>query len=178
VRRYDRKRPSGDGNEIGTQLPLSIGGKDYLFAVEWHQHALTDRVPEALKRWHRGVTVYDRVNGARQRHPVPSAPPGYTPSLTRVRFEEAVVHNDWRQDFLNLNGLNMYEMLRALDGLSPDRRAALMSQRQTFRVLVHMPRIEYALAVMQTGQLPSVAPGDLAATGQVQIAAEFLGERL
>jgi hypothetical protein len=35
-------------------------------AVEWHQHAPTDRVPEALKRWHRGVTGYDRVNGARQ----------------------------------------------------------------------------------------------------------------
>jgi hypothetical protein len=161
---------------IGTQIPLSIGGKDYIFAVEWHKHAPTDRVPEALKRWHRGVTVYERVNGARQQPPASSAPPGYTPSLTRVRFAEAVVHNDWRQAFLNLNGLNMYEMLRALAGLSPDRRDALMSQRQTFRNLVNMPRIEYAMAVVQTGQLPSVVPGDLAATGQVQTAVEFLSE--
>ena len=161
---------------IGTQIPLSIGGKDYLFALEWHKHAPTDRVSEALKRWHRGVTVYERGNGARQQPPVSSAPPGYTPSLTRVRFEEAVVHNDWRQAFLNLNGLNMYEMLRALDGLSPARRDTLMSQRQTFRNLVNMPRIEYAMAVVQTRQLPSVAPGDLAATGQVQTAVEFLSE--
>ena len=82
---------------IGTQIPLSIGGKDYLFAVEWHKHAPTDRVPEALKRWHRGVTVYERVNGARQQPPVPSAPPGYTPSLTRVRFEPnfAQLASEW-----------------------------------------------------------------------------------
>jgi len=94
-----------------------------------------------------------------------------------VRFEQAVVRNDWRQAFLNLNGLNMYEMLRALDGLSPDRRDALVGQRQAFRDMVNMPRIEYAMAVVQTGRLPSMAPGDLAATGQVQTAAEFLQER-
>ncbi len=162
---------------IGTQIPLSISGTDYLFAVEWHKHAPTDPVPEALKHWHRGVTVYARVNGSRQRPPGPSTPPGYAPSSTRVRFEQAVVRNDWRQAFLNLNGLNMYEMLRALDGLSPDRRDALVGQRQAFRDMVNMPRIEYAMAVVQTGRLPSMAPGDLAATGQVQTAAEFLQER-
>jgi hypothetical protein len=94
-----------------------------------------------------------------------------------VRFEEAVARNDWREAFLNLNGLNMYEMLRALDGLSPDRRDALLNQREAFRDMVNMPRIEYVATVVQTGQLPSVAPGDLAATGQVQTAAEFLRER-
>jgi flagellum-specific peptidoglycan hydrolase FlgJ len=109
--------------------------------------------------------------------PGPSVPPGYAPSLTRVRFEQAVVGNDWRQAFLNLNGLNMYEMLRALDGLSPDRRDALAGQRQAFRDMVNMPRIEYAMAVVQTGRLPAMAPGDLAATGQVQTAAEFLQQR-
>jgi len=97
--------------------------------------------------------------------------------LTRVRFEQAVVSNDWRQAVLNLNGLNMYEMLRALDGLSPDRRDALIGQRQAFHDMVNTPRIEYALAVVQTGRLPAVAPGDLAATGQIQTAAEFLQER-
>ena len=107
----------------------------------------------------------------------PSLPQGYTPSLTRRRFEEAAVRNDWREAFLSLNGLNMYEMLRALDGLASDRRNALASQRQNFRNMVNMPRIEYAIAVVETGQLPSVAPGDLAAAGQVQTAAEFLQER-
>ena len=107
----------------------------------------------------------------------PSAPQGYTPSLTRGRFEAAVVRGDWREAFLNLNGLNMHEMLRALDGLAPDRRDALASQRQDFRNMVNMPRIEYAIAVVRNGQLPSLAPGDLVATGQVQTAAEFLQER-
>lgn len=159
---------------IGTQIPLSISGKDYLFAVEWHKHAPTDRVPEALKRWHRGVTVYGRANGSLQQPPAPSAPPGYTPSLTRQRFAEAVARKDWREAFLNLNGLNMYEMLRSLDALSPERRNGLVAQRQTYRGLVNMPRIEYAMTVVQTRQLPPVAPGDLAATDQVQTAIEFL----
>jgi hypothetical protein len=162
---------------IGTQIPLSIGGKDYLFAVEWHKHAPTDPVPAALKRWHRGVTVYERGNGSLPRPSGPSAPSGYVPSLTRRRFDEAAARNDWREAFLNLNGLNMYEMLRALDGLAPDRRGALKSQREAFRGMVNMPRIEYAAAVVETRQLPSEAPGDLAATGQVQTAAEFLRQR-
>jgi flagellum-specific peptidoglycan hydrolase FlgJ len=162
---------------IGTQIPVSIGGKDYLFAVEWHKHAPTDPVPAALKRWHRGVTVYERGNGSLPRPSGPSAPSGYVPSLTRRRFEEAAARNDWREAFLNLNGLNMYEMLRVLDELAPDRRSALKSQREAFRGTVNMPRIEYAIAVIETRQLPSEAPGDLAATGQVQTAAEFLRER-
>jgi hypothetical protein len=45
---------------IGTQTPLTIDGKEYLFAVEWHKHAATDHVPDNLKHWHRGVTVYPR----------------------------------------------------------------------------------------------------------------------
>jgi flagellum-specific peptidoglycan hydrolase FlgJ len=71
----------------------------------------------------------------------------------------------------------MFEMLRALNGLSAERRNALMQQREGFRGSVNMPRIEYAVTVVETGQLPPEAPGDLQATGQVQTAAEFLRER-
>jgi peptidoglycan hydrolase-like protein with peptidoglycan-binding domain len=46
---------------IGTQKEIGLAGKDYVFAVEWHKHAPTDRVPDRLKHWHRGVTVYERV---------------------------------------------------------------------------------------------------------------------
>jgi hypothetical protein len=81
------------------------------------------------------------------------------------------------RSLLNLNGLNMYEMLRALDGLSRERRAALMNQRQTYRDVVNIPRIEYAAAVVETRRLSSAVPGDLAATGQVQTATKFLQER-
>ena len=161
---------------MGTQIPLSIGGKDYLFAVEWHKHAPTDPVPAALKRWHRGVTVYLRVDRS-QVDPSGASAPGYVPSPTRRRFEQAVASGDWREAFLNLNGLNMYEMLRALNGFPSERRGALLNQRETYRNMVNMPRIEYAAAVVDTGRLPAAAPGDLAETGQVQTAAEFLQER-
>jgi hypothetical protein len=40
-----------------------------------------------------------------------------------------------------------------------------------------MPRIDYALSVVQNGALPAIAPGDLQTTGQVQTAQEFLIER-
>lgn len=45
---------------IGTHIPLTLDDKNYLFAVEWHKHAATDPVPESLKRWHRGITVYEK----------------------------------------------------------------------------------------------------------------------
>lgn len=40
-----------------------------------------------------------------------------------------------------------------------------------------MPRIEYALTVVEKDELPIFAPGDLAATGQVKTSEEFLRER-
>jgi flagellum-specific peptidoglycan hydrolase FlgJ len=118
-----------------------------------------------------------RSGGVPQPVPAPPRPTQYAPSSTRLKFERAAASSDWREAFLNLNGLNMFEMLRALDGLSRDRRKILMDQRQTYRDIVNMPRIEYAATVVETGRLPSSAPGDLAATGQVQTAAEFLKGR-
>jgi hypothetical protein len=107
----------------------------------------------------------------------PLEPPPYTPSLTRLNFVRAIANSDWRHAFLNLNGLNMFEMLRALDELSSHQRSRLTQQRQTFKGLVNIPRIDYALAVVRDGSLPGVAPGDLQVTGQVQTAQEFLVER-
>lgn len=98
-------------------------------------------------------------------------------SQTRLNFENAVVKGNWREAFLNLNGLSMYEMLRALDKLSLERRSNLISQRQNFRGMVNMPRIEFALTVVEKDELPGFAPGDLAATGQVKTSEEFLRER-
>jgi peptidoglycan hydrolase-like protein with peptidoglycan-binding domain len=50
----------GGPDPIGTQMEIALGGRDYIFAVEWHKHPATDPVPERLKHWHRGVTVYSR----------------------------------------------------------------------------------------------------------------------
>jgi hypothetical protein len=45
---------------LGSHVPVTIDGKDYVLAVEWHKHAATDNVKDSLKQWHRGVTVYER----------------------------------------------------------------------------------------------------------------------
>ncbi len=45
---------------IGTFFLETVGGKEYMFALEWHKHAATDKVSEKLKDWHRGVTVCAR----------------------------------------------------------------------------------------------------------------------
>jgi hypothetical protein len=47
---------------IGTQIPDFIEAKNWLFVLEWHKHAPTDNVPEALKQWHRGVSVFESVD--------------------------------------------------------------------------------------------------------------------
>ena len=47
-------------NPIGSHVPVTLDGKEYVFAVEWHKHAATDNVSDRLKQWHRGVTVYEK----------------------------------------------------------------------------------------------------------------------
>ena len=101
----------------------------------------------------------------------------YVPSAVRITFENAVRSENWRQAFLNLNGLNMFEMLRALDGLDAGSLARLWAQRAAFLWMVDMPRIEYARSVVELRTLPAVAPGDLQDTGQVGDAADFLAEK-
>ena len=108
----------------------------------------------------------------------PEADQEYVPSAVRATFEAAVRAGDWRNAFLNLNGLNMFEMLRALDALGATSLAALWSQRGRFTSLVNAPRMEYAKSVTDTRVLPPAAPGDLQVTGQVGDAAEFIAEKL
>lgn len=46
------------GLPIGSTVPFEADGKRYIARVEWHKHAATDNVPDGLKDWHRGVTIY------------------------------------------------------------------------------------------------------------------------
>jgi hypothetical protein len=99
----------------------------------------------------------------------------YAPSPTRQEFETAARAGNWENAYRLLNGLNMYEMLRALDTLrTAGSLPALWQARQQFQSTVNMPRIEYAYNVVTTRQLPTTAPGDLEATGQVADARSFL----
>jgi hypothetical protein len=91
-------------------------------------------------------------------------------------FIKAVLQKDWRSAFLNLNGLNMFEMLRGLAAIDPDDLSDLMRMKAASANQVNMPRIEYAAEVVQTRRLPKDAPGDLQQTGQVQDARNFIAK--
>ncbi len=60
----------------------------------------------------------------------------------------------WRDSVVTLNGLTMYEMLRALKALDATDIAAFNNALASVRPAVNAPRIEYALAVVQTHQVP------------------------
>ena len=98
-------------------------------------------------------------------------------SPTCEAFIRAVIAQNWSDAFLNLNGLNMFEMLRALAALDRADLGDLWAQRGASVGLVNMPRIEYAHDVVVGGRLPPTAPGDLQATGQVADARSFIGNR-
>ena len=91
-------------------------------------------------------------------------------------FIDGANRQDWRTAVLNLNGLNMYEMLRALKALDPNDVARLRTAMTTLGGAVGGPRIDYALMVVLNHTLPPTAPGDLAATGQVTEARNFLAK--
>jgi hypothetical protein len=89
-------------------------------------------------------------------------------------FIKAILQKSWGNAFLNLNGLNMFEMLRGLAALDPDDLSDLLRTKADSTNQVNMPRIEYAAEVVQTRRLPEAAPGDLQQTGQVQDALNFI----
>jgi len=92
---------------------------------------------------------------------------------TCENFIRAVLAQNWRNAFLNLNGLNMPELLRGLAALDRLDLNDLWAQRGNFTGSVDMPRIEYARDVVVNGRLPAIAPGDLQITGQVATARTF-----
>ena len=96
---------------------------------------------------------------------------------TCENFIRAVLTQNWRNAFLNLNGLNMPELLRGLAALDRLDLDDLWAQRGNFTGSVDMPRIEYAHDVVVNGRLPAVAPGDLQVTGQVAAARTFNTQR-
>jgi N-acetylmuramidase len=89
-------------------------------------------------------------------------------------FIRTVLGRSWRDSLLQLNGLNMSEMLRALAALDPLDREDLWANRDAAAGAINLPRIEYARTVVIDRRLPTSVPGDLAATGQVTDAQSFL----
>lgn len=95
-------------------------------------------------------------------------------SATCRNFIQNATSRNWSASVPLLNGLNMYEMLRALKALDATDIAAFRAALTPLRGTVNADRIDYALTVVETSRLPAAAPGDLAATGQVQDAQRFV----
>lgn len=86
----------------------------------------------------------------------------------------AAKRKDWRSAYLNANGLSMTEMLSGFAELPRPLLLELKGAGATFGGSIDLPRVQYAVQVVETRTLPAVAPGDLAATGQVDVARKFL----
>jgi hypothetical protein len=83
---------------------------------------------------------------------------------------------NWDTVFRNLNGLDMYEMLRGLNSLTPALQEMISNQSGVFIGSYGIDRIRYALDVVRLRRIPATAPGDLEQTGQVQDARNFLAQ--
>jgi hypothetical protein len=73
-------------------------------------------------------------------------------------FIRAVITQNWRNAFLNLHGLNMFEMLRGLAALDRLDLTDLWAQKNNFADIVNMPRIEYAHEVVIDQRVPQMHP--------------------
>jgi hypothetical protein len=113
----------------------------------------------------RGVRAVEKLDAIRQAN---------LPSAVRAAFTDAVTASQWSAAWRSLTGLNMYEMVRALDAIGDARRVQLLSNPPPG----DMARPQYAVCVVEDRQLPASVPGDLAATGQVATAADYLAEQL
>jgi hypothetical protein len=56
--KYHPWRKDGSEYPVGTQIPLTIDGADYVFMFDWHRHAQNAPGDPRLKNWHWGITVF------------------------------------------------------------------------------------------------------------------------
>lgn len=94
-------------------------------------------------------------------------------SLTCRNYIDCVNRRDWRNAVVNLNGLSMYEMLRSLKALDASEITSLRAALEGLGRAVNGPRIEYALSVVVNRTVPTTAPSDVTASGQVAEARAF-----
>jgi hypothetical protein len=98
-------------------------------------------------------------------------------SEVKEKFLTAAKARSWNEAFWNLNGLNMFEMLRALDQLSSTLLDELLRNTTSFWSAYNIERISFAATVVRTNAIPTDVRGDLEKTGQVQDARNFIAAR-
>jgi hypothetical protein len=107
-------------------------------------------------------------------------------STKRISFDANVRAQNWKDAFRDFNALNMYEMLRAYRDLDTATRSLFWGQRNRttggggnpsipITQPGEIPRMQYAVTVVDTGQMPDGdPPGDLRPTGQEEDARELI----
>ena len=88
-------------------------------------------------------------------------------SVCRAFIEHASARR-WPDAVTTLNGLNMYEMLRALKALDATDVFSFRTALAGLRSAVDAPRIEFALTVVETNKLPATVPSGLPADQVVE----------
>lgn len=89
-------------------------------------------------------------------------------------FDSAAKCLDFGKAYQVLNGMCITEMLTALDTLTPPELDAFWGARVAYACGANLPRIEFTRRVVEERIIPSPAPGDLAKTGQVKEAVNYL----
>lgn len=56
-----RSDANAAGLPVGSYLVRHFGGKDFVLLVEWHQHQAHENVSDALKRPHRGFSIFAKA---------------------------------------------------------------------------------------------------------------------
>ncbi len=99
-------------------------------------------------------------------------------SGVRVAFEEALTKRDWQAAYFHLNGLSMTEMLLAIEEANHQGFDDLWNRRSQFEKRFNIPRIQYARHVVLNRMLPQMVVGDLKETGQVDVAAKYIADKI
>jgi hypothetical protein len=100
-------------------------------------------------------------------------------SPVREQFHQAVLTKDFNRAAILANGLSMPEMLQALAAIGQDNRDKLASALLLAINVISVngaARIAYAKQTVDDMAAPAGAPSDLLATGQVQMAQDFVKE--
>jgi Domain of unknown function (DUF4329) len=97
-----------------------------------------------------------------------------TMSAVREQFHVNVLTKNYAKAATYLNGMSMAEILPALASIGADHRAPFAAGLIGLIDQINVPRLAFAINVVNDLSVPASAPGDLAATGQVEEARRFV----
>lgn len=95
-------------------------------------------------------------------------------SAPRSQFDASVRAQNWADAYRQFNGLDMYEQIHAYAALAAQTRVAFWAQRFTHGNGLNLPRMQFAVEVVNEHRMPATTPIDVSSTQQDEVAREFL----